>query len=243
MNPRNYRYTSKKKKLVVVGDVHGNWTSLINFCANYRDYCIIQVGDFGSGFLHPTKEHFKLKSLNGVLHQSNNELLVIRGNHDKHSNFNGKWKNTNILFCEDYHIINIENKKIQIVGGGISIDRLVRKDGRDWWFGEEVNYVEGRIEECDILISHVAPTVFPLTKAETNPVVETFHKAELERGLNLIGELNNEKDIMQKISDNTKCKKHIFGHYHRSMTYHDSETQRDYYCLDIDEFREISLDF
>jgi len=52
----NFRHKTDKDGLVVLGDTHGNWASLNNFCNNYTNFCIVHVGDAGIGFDHPLKE-------------------------------------------------------------------------------------------------------------------------------------------------------------------------------------------
>lgn len=234
----NFKYKTDKEGLVALGDTHGDWSCISEFCKNYQNFCIIQVGDFGLGFYHPIKESHRLRKLNKVLHDSNNELIAIRGNHDSPKYFQNKWLEQ-IFLSDDYTIIEHGGKKIQLIGGGISIDRSDRIIGRSWWLKEEVSFQLERIEKVDWLITHVAPTQFPLEKAQTNSTVMHYHNIESRHGGDLLGELLTEKNTMQKISDLSECNQHIFGHYHQSLFFIDETTHRKYICLDINEFREV----
>ena len=236
---QNFKYKTDKEGLVALGDLHGNWSSIAEFCKNYQNFCIIQVGDFGLGFYHPIKESHRLKKLNKVLHDSNNELISIRGNHDNPKYFHNKWLEEEVFLSNDYTILEHGGKKIQLIGGGISIDRSERIIGRSWWDKEEVNFQPERVEKVDILITHVAPSNFPLQKADTNSNVVHYHGIESSQGGDLLGELLTETKTVQKISDLSECNLHIFGHYHHSLFFVDEITHRKYICLNIDEFREI----
>jgi len=239
MNQENFRYKIKQDKLVAVGDLHGNWTPIVNFCESYQNFCLISVGDFGVGFLHKIKEFHALKHLDKWLKDSNNTLLVLRGNHDNPSYFNGKWRTDNILFLQDYHVLTFGDKQIQCIGGGISIDRSERILNRSWWLREEVDFRPDRVEKVDILITHVAPTRTSISKAGTNQNVSHYHGVESMQGGDLFGDLRAEQVTVQKLSDLSECKKHYFGHYHFSSFTIDFHKNREYIGLSIDEFREI----
>ena len=236
---QNFRYKTDKSGLAVLGDTHGNWASLANFCDNYTNFCIVHVGDAGIGFNHPLKEGHLLRKVNRKLHETNNEVIVIRGNHDCPKRFIGKWIEEEILFADDYHILEFKEKKIQLVGGAISIDRSERVVNLSWWANEEVKFKPERIEKVDILITHAAPTNAGLQKADCNDMVRHYHGIEASQGGDLFGELESEQKIIQQISDLSECKEHYFGHMHHSHYYTDPSNGRKYVCLNIDEFREI----
>jgi len=235
----NFEYKTDKSGLVVMGDTHGNWSSIVEFCQHYRDYCIIQVGDFGLGFYNKIKEYHRLKKLNKHLHDSHNELIAIRGNHDSPIYFHNKWVEEEILLSNDYTIVQFGDKRIQLIGGGISIDRSERIINRTWWIDEELKFDAERVEKVDILITHVSPTDLPLSKAEANTTVMHYHGVEASQGGDLLGELAHEQQMCQNLSDLTECKAHYFGHLHHAMIYINNEKNRKYVCLDINEIREI----
>lgn len=232
-------YKIEKEGLVVLGDVHGRWSCIVDFCKSYQDYCIIQLGDMGVGFDHPIKEVHKLRKLNKILHESNNELIIFRGNHDRPSPFLGKWVEEEILLAADYQKLSFKDKLIQVVGGGISIDRSDRVIHRSWWPDEEVKFIPEKVAKVDILLTHVPPTAIPIDKSETNPMVLHYHSLEAMQGGNLLEEINHERELIQSISDLSECSQHLCGHFHISQIFIDKEKKRKYTILAIDEFKEI----
>jgi calcineurin-like phosphoesterase family protein len=238
----NFNYTTDKNNLVMLGDHHGNFNCIAEFCKNYSNYCILQVGDGTAiGFNHPLKEASKFRKLNKILHESNNEIIFVRGNHERKSAYTNNWIEEEILLLDDYSIINFKDKKIQCVGGGISVDRSDRIIGRSWWENEEVVYSPEKIEKIDIFVSHISPTNFPLTKASTNDLCKHFHGVEAMFGGDLIGELNHESLLIQNLSDLSGAKVHVFGHLHQDHFYYDSINDKKYYLLGINSFKEINL--
>jgi len=227
----------EKPILVALGDVHGDWRCIVNFCEKYENTCIVQVGDFGVGFHHPLKEESKFRKLVDILKVSNNELIAIRGNHDNPSYFQDRKYGENVILASDYSVIEHKDRKIQLIGGGISIDRTNRIPTKDWWVGEEVVFKLDFVETVDILLTHVAPTDMKVKKADFNGTVQKFHGVESMIGGNLYEDLSREAELVQLLSDRSNCKYHVFGHYHHPMV--EITPNREYRCLTIDEFREI----
>jgi Icc-related predicted phosphoesterase len=225
--------------IVFLGDVHGNWEVIRNFCARHSGFTIIQVGDFGIGFHHHLKCQSKLRKLNQHLADSNNQLLAIRGNHDDPDYFLGKHKLSNLYLLPDYTVAESgELGSILFAGGGVSIDRSERILNKSWWPDERPIYDESKIANCDILVTHAAPAAF-VNACFYKDIDPHWWVQELlcNRDLNAI--LKEEKEIIQKISNKSNCKQHIFGHLHSSQIFIDSNAKRRYHCLDINEFKEI----
>ena len=82
---------------------------------------MIQVGDFGAGFRKDFLDD--MLYLNDVLNEYNVTLYVIRGNHDDPKFFNGNHNWGNLKLLKDYTVLDLEGKKILLIGGAISIDR------------------------------------------------------------------------------------------------------------------------
>ncbi len=146
----------------ILGDIHGNFNKLYLKAMSLKNDTIIQVGDFGIGFKAPEKEREIMEDLNLVLKTNNNNLLVIRGNHDDPSYFDGNYVFSNIEFLQDYTVRTIENKNYLFVGGAVSIDRCVRRSGVDYWPDEKFNLrldkIEAIQENIDIVIAHSSPS-------------------------------------------------------------------------------------
>jgi UDP-2,3-diacylglucosamine pyrophosphatase LpxH len=220
--------------IILVGDIHGEFSSIENICRRFSNLNIIQLGDFGIGFTqNKLKEQRILNNLCGTLKRSNNYLYVIRGNHDDPVYFDDRCYDETLTFLSDYSVLTQNDKKILCVGGGISVDRILRKEGLSWWSGEVFNLVPEKIQKADVLLTHVAPTNFPISKEETNPLVLEFAKDDPT----LISQLKAEKKLVQELNDLCKPKQHFFGHYHISVKYEVNGVE--YRCLDINESSEL----
>ena len=85
---------------------------------------LIHVGDFGLGFVSIMQDVKNLEVIDEMLIDTQNKLFVVRGNHDnpifwdKSKGLNLP-KLHNIHLVDDYSVLDIENKKILCVGGGI----------------------------------------------------------------------------------------------------------------------------
>jgi predicted phosphodiesterase len=209
--------------MILLGDIHGDFQTIVNFARKNKSeepQYLIQVGDFGAGF----HKNFlaDMEYLNQELANANITLYVIRGNHDDPKYFNGEHEWSNLKLLKDYSILVIEAKRILLVGGAISIDRLQRKENVSWWEGETFNYNEELLETfegIDIVVTHSSPNfVFPQT---FNHLVMSYAAYDP----NLLNDLTLERqrfNEMYKILVNKNDIKHWFyGHFHttRSETY------------------------
>ena len=152
--------------IIFIGDVHGEFKELSNKLANtnVKNSTFIQVGDFGLGFKRKENEAAELNTLNKRLKDLNNEMYVIRGNHDDPSYFTSNRSYSNILFLEDYTLLKVEGKNILLVGGAISIDRSWRVLNNSYWLEEVFVYDKIKLENAlrnfdrvDIVVTHNAP--------------------------------------------------------------------------------------
>jgi len=197
---------------------------------------LIHVGDFGLGFVSIMQDVKNLEVVDEMLMDTQNKLYVVRGNHDnpifwdKSKGLNLP-KLHNIHLVDDYSVLYIENKKILCVGGGISIDRQLRKDDRpypSWWQDEEFQWHPGKFNRVvnnhstmDIIVTHSAPSAcYP--RGVDAPIVNDWHNVELEHGNNLKGELQMERKKIDMLKDAVlkayKPTNWFYGHFHTSKT-------------------------
>lgn len=197
---------------------------------------LIHVGDFGLGFVSIMQDVKNLEVVDEMLVDTQNKLYVVRGNHDnpifwdKSKGLNLP-KLHNIHLVDDYSVLDIENKKILCVGGGISIDRQLRKDDRpypSWWKDEEFQWHPGKFNRVvnnhstmDIVVTHSAPSAcYP--RGVDAPIVNDWHNIELEHGNNLKGELQMERKKIDMLKDAVlkayKPTNWFYGHFHTSKT-------------------------
>jgi predicted phosphodiesterase len=181
---------------------------------------IIQVGDLGLGFYSMEDDLKNLKILNEIMEEHRCTFYAIRGNHDNPIFFDGTLDLLSaVKLLPDLSLLEIEGKKVFFCGGGISIDRLARTEGRDYWKEEEVDYDFEKLRElagAEIVITHIAPTyAFP---RELNDMVNTWIELEKSRGNNLEWELGFERRQIRDIGIHFKdtLKEWYYGHYHKN---------------------------
>lgn len=212
--------------MIIIGDLHGGYPEILYKIKKFglTKTVFIQVGDWGLGFQHKELDIKALSQIDKFLREKENHLHILRGNHDN------KWfwdhrdafnlQNTKLV--QDYEVLEIENQRVFFIGGGISIDRLSRTSGKDYWPDEEIQFDEALLKSAcaqgiDIAISHVAPKeTWPYT---FDPIVLNFIVKEMAAGKDLATDLENERQIMSRIYSYLKaagCREWYYGHYHES---------------------------
>jgi len=213
----NMKTLNKNKPLLFLGDHHGGWSTLFNIIEdkNIENCNIISVGDLGIGFKYKKEsEYSQSEKLSKMFKERNINFFGIRGNHDNPYFFEGKNRIVyeNFELIEDYTIADYDGKSIQFIGGAVSIDRTSRKEDVSYWKGEPVNFNKEKCKEVDILVTHTAPSwCFP---QQFNELVYGW---ALEDAY-LIGDLSNERAILDEIFKLCKPKLHLYGHFHSSWT-------------------------
>lgn len=217
--------------MLFVGDIHGQldlFEKWLNF-HSVENTNIIQVGDFGLGFKSKYEDINDLDELNRVLEASNNNLYVIRGNHDNPE----FWSSSNqdfvpplIHLIKDGEIIKIEGKRILCIGGGISIDRMKRRQDISYWSEEVINKEiinNCNVDNIDIIVTHVPfveNTIF--TPPDESPLVINWDI--IEQG-DLIFDLEEEQNLLSNLNERVKDNNKndilwISGHFHNPSYIH-----------------------
>lgn len=200
----------KTDRLLLLGDTHGEWSSLFHLFdrISLRDAVVLHVGDVGVGFRADPKA--ELKSLSMIDSELSNRGIVvyaIRGNHDDPSYFNGDHLYDNLKLLPDYSPLNINDERFLFVGGAVSIDRVQRVAGRSWWSGERLTYDEDLVTECDVLITHTAPT---WVGSQDKNGIQWF----IDRDPTLWEELCAERKQVDELLLKCGARRHYCGHFH-----------------------------
>ncbi|NLU96295.1 metallophosphoesterase [Chitinophaga sp. Ak27] len=212
--------------MVIIGDLHGGYPEILYKIKKFglEKTAFIQVGDWGLGFQHKELDIKVLSQIDKFLREKENHLYILRGNHDNKW-FWDHWDTfnlRNVKLVQDYEVLEIENQRVFFIGGGISIDRLSRTPGNDYWPDEEIQFDEALLKSAcaqgiDIAISHIAPKeTWPYT---FDPIVLNFIVKEMAAGKDLATDLENERQIMSQIYSYLKaagCREWYYGHYHES---------------------------
>jgi DNA repair exonuclease SbcCD nuclease subunit len=225
---------TEKNKIILIGDIHGEFGSLRNKIKNnISDAYIIQVGDFGLGFHKPNFYKDKFTWLNDVLVDKNCHLYVIRGNHDDPSYFaETNSPESDITLLKDYSELKLLGKSILLVGGAVSIDRRFRIEGVTWWSDEDFNLkLEHQFpykdRQYDLVVTHTRPGVCGSFKGFDNI------KHWCDQDSDLKNDLIEESQKLDYLYKMTKPKYFYYGHFHQSLTVNYEDTE--FRCLNIDE--------
>jgi len=201
------------KPLFLLGDIHGDWNELFFRIREHdiRNSYIISVGDLGIGFKYKKEHEYKQsENLNNLFKQRDIAFYGIRGNHDDPSYFrdSNRLIFDNFELLEDYTVAEHGNKKIQFIGGAISIDRTGRKEGISYWEDEALAFNKQACQKVDILVTHTAPSYcFP---QQFNEMVYGWAREDAY----LLEELTEERAIVDEIFKICQPSLHFYGHFH-----------------------------
>ncbi|SKT46662.1 metallophosphoesterase family protein [Mycobacteroides abscessus] len=210
-------------KIMVAGDWHGDpsWAAkAIKHADANGANTILHVGDFG--FWTPSERtYFYLLGINQMLTERGMVLFWVDGNHEDHSQLDECNVPGGIptMFGDFDRIQHLPRGyrwdwwglTFMALGGAHSVDRIVRREGVDWWPGEflspeQVEYAS-RPGNVDVIIAHDAPRGVDIPGIGTETKGQYFPEPDLI----LAGE---HRAIVREIVDATDPALFIHGHYH-----------------------------
>lgn len=239
-----------------IGDTHGV-RPIFSIIAKHKlvGQNLIHVGDLGLGFQPAINDIKNLETLDEMLLESDNQLYVIRGNHDNPIFWDkglGLWlpKLHNVHLMEDFTWRTIEGKQILFAGGAVSIDRLPRQAEHppSWWEGEKFTYDKVAIDKAlsqmtavDIVVTHDCPA-FAYPQNDYVPLVDHYVEIEKHHGFDLRAELREERslitDFYKDITNKGFKPSHwLYGHFHSTKKQKIEGTE--FKLLNINELYEI----
>jgi len=230
------RYKTEKP-IVFLGDIHGEWHELGRRLKRYQitNSTIIALGDIGMGFDRKTKELRNMKWLSDRLWKFNNDIMFIRGNHDNREYFLRSKPVlepvSNIVFVEDYSVLEGSGELILMVGGATSIDQKWRVEGSSWWRNENVAPLLLKTKE-DLLSGKLPITILASHEAAYTPLVfnDNSFNEEVKRNIRA------DRLILREVLDSCKgIKKAYNGHLHES--YKHSYNGIEFHSLGIMELK------
>ena len=249
------------KGIVICGDIHGEFNKLVHKCCiqyGITDSVIIVAGDCGFGFEQQGYYENVYNRNRDRLAKSNNWILFVRGNHDNPAYFNDcPIKHRRWMTVPDYSVVRACGHNVLCVGGAISVDRSYRISDSDYhlpkqedplarniyWANEypvfDIEKLDAISENfaIDTIITHTAPSFCELTSKGG------FLAEMAVRDEDLTEQVNNERQVMDKILDYLKSRRHplrhwFYGHFHQSWQAIDNEGVQ-YNMLDIMELKEL----
>jgi len=201
------------KPIYIVGDIHGKWDQLFLKikAAGVRDLILIGVGDLGIGFLDPNKQARQFDYVNSFFGGKGIDFIGIRGNHDDPSYYDSSIDRSNFKLLADYTSLILNDKEFLLVGGAVSIDRKIRKEGVSYWADEKFILDHSKIKRCDVLVTHSAPTW-------SGPFDKSGISGWCDRDETLWDECLQERkdhDVLIKLCG---ASRHYCGHFHTSSS-------------------------
>ncbi len=211
-----------KGGLYFLGDIHGDleWLSWVIDQKDIKNSTIIQVGDFGLGFLKD--EDTKLYHLNKVCSTNKVLLYAIRGNHDNPASFDSGNTYSNLRFLKDYSVLNLHGQNILLIGGSISIDRAHRIENSSYWKDEKFCFDVAKLDAClrdikeiDIIVTHSSPEgTYPY---DLDLIVHAWMQIDKMLHNDLIVDRNAHTKLLDHlISIDLKPSHWYYGHFHQS---------------------------
>lgn len=198
----------------VLGDNHGFYGEIYDLLEerNIRDSVVIHVGDGEEGCedwsdagVHYANSRFQACGV---------EYLSIRGNHSNPALFDGSVNHSHFKLLPDYTRLLINGQSWLFIGGAISINRMDLIPGVDWWRDERFVLHKDLIAAADVLVTHSGPSwIGPPCR---NEFVQIFADSEMERGIDLIDELEIERTLHDRLFEAVRPRHWYLGHFHRS---------------------------
>lgn len=206
----------------LIGDVHGKFRS-------YRDIIrdvpfSIQVGDMGVGFSALRGGEISELTNPPFDSMSKGRHLFIRGNHD-----NPGVCRQHKYWIPDGSVVD----GIYCLGGAVSIDRVWRTEGMDWWPDEECGYaeLEKMIDDYaaikpDVVVTHECPDSI------AGEILAAFRKGRIEDG-------SRTRQALERMFAIHQPRLWFFGHWHTSMDFMRAGTI--FRCLAELEYVDVDL--
>ncbi len=202
-------------KVLLAGDWHGNrdWAArCFEVAAAHRVDVVLQLGDFG---LWPGREDAWLDHVDHHAKEAATTLVWIDGNHENHAALD-EWRSgadrdglvtmrDRVRWAPRGARWEWAGRSFGALGGAVSIDRFLRKEGINWWPQEATTQDDvDRLgdERLDVLLTHAAPTT-GAPPAQRLPLPES-----------ILADLRQVRDLLDQAVARTAPRLVVHGHYH-----------------------------
>jgi len=228
-------------KVVLSGDWHANrlWARGVISMASVilRDEeqkIIIQLGDFGYWPRDPQGERF-IEETDSALADAGIELWFVDGNHEDHDALDAigglgddGWVSRNIRHLYRGERWSWNSKEWVAIGGGASVDRAQRTEGKDWFPQEMLS--PSQVEDitrggpADVVVAHDCPSSVRLLLP---PPMPGWAFRDLARS-------DRHREILEEIRGELRPCLWLNGHYHLAHNSYNETTHMRTVILDCD---------
>ncbi|OEU71315.1 MAG: hypothetical protein BA863_03410 [Desulfovibrio sp. S3730MH75] len=225
-------------KIIVVGDIHGDFQVINHLVETERPDIILQCGDFG---YFPRLHGVPALDLGGTL------LYWCDGNHEDHQVLSNL-----VLSCPDKSRQDLskpveilpncfyqprgstlklpDGRNVLFFGGADSSDKDSREEGKDWFSDElpgqnDLDRIDSN-QKIDIVISHTCPNSFALRKIPPEGY---------EKGPWLAKAQDPTRLLLDQILRLHAPAKWFFGHFHIHQTGRFQETEWQALSIPLDD--------
>lgn len=223
--------------IYVTGDLHGGRGYRFNNVDIRDDDYVIICGDFGKVWDDTSVEKKELD----LFSKKKGTYLFVDGNHENfpliYSYPEEEWNGGkihrirhNILHLERGYVFTIEGKKIFVMGGGTSIDKMYRIDGISWWKEEMPTR-----EEFDRGFSNLDKVNWKVDYVCTHAAPNNAHDLVIKRMNSTYKTHDDLTCYLESIDSKLEYKQWFFGHYHQDWVIDDKHTLLYYNVREINE--------
>jgi len=181
-------------KILILGDIHGDWRALNTMINKKRPEVVICCGDFGywpdlkttktytkDGEFHVEYEpSFEMKKIK--IGDTGARIFWCPGNHEQWWTLEKEYgrrgtepiqmlkDNQDVFYCPIGSVLTLNGNRILFVGGAESTDQEYRTLGKNWFPEEVINltdyhYILDNVKApVDMVVSHTCPTGFPMAQ-------------------------------------------------------------------------------
>lgn len=207
-------------RVFLAGDWHGNrgWAQEC-FDLATAEGCdvLVQLGDFG---LWPGREAGWLDHVEGLAERSGIPMLWVDGNHEDHDSLD-RWRaesdkrglvrmRAHVTWATRGARWNWSGRRFGALGGAVSVDRFLRREGVNWWAQEALSQADvDRLgdEPLDVLFAHAAPA----SGAMGLP--------PLRLPGDIVRDARRTRDLISQAVARTRPELLVHGHYHQRVSY------------------------
>ncbi len=158
--------------ICIMGDVEGDWKSMMELINEDRPDMVFQVGDFG---YWPDRPEYKYSR---QMYKNKVPIYFCDGNHEDHKNLRKLCEQQgssapitvgpNLYYMpRGSFLILRDGRKVLFMGGAESVDKGQRTLGYDWFhqeliLPEDLLNIPREVIKADIVISHTCPLEFQI---------------------------------------------------------------------------------